>query len=138
MSLQASRDWPQILHFNAGDTITEAEVEKRYKIAAKKAHPDLGGSNEDMTQVNLAKHLALAWIAKEREREIARIREEAQKKAYSPSYAVMGQYASAITQQMMAQQQAAMQSEILGGLGNYVKPGQSKSSWLRDFFRSSK
>jgi hypothetical protein len=68
--MNAAQEWPSILQFGAGDTISEELVEQRYKRLAHKYHPDAGGNNEDMTQLNLAKKLALAWIEKERRKQV--------------------------------------------------------------------
>jgi len=66
--MDAAKEWPRILDFGTGATITEDLVESRYRKLAKKYHPDAGGSNEDMQQLNLAKQFALRWIANEKQR----------------------------------------------------------------------
>jgi curved DNA-binding protein CbpA len=151
--IEAAKDWPRILQFGTGDTITEAEVEKRYRQVAKKAHPDAGGSNEAMTQVNLAKELALRWVAKERDRisalsvvEPGPIHKqwyaEAEAAMQQQGWANQSQYANAAQQQSNAQGWAnsAYAQQSGAGFGNYVNAaeGQSKASWVRNFFRSAR
>lgn len=67
--MDAQKEWPSILKFGTGDTVTVRLVEQRYRQLAKKYHPDAGGSDEDMQQLNLAKQLALKWIENERNRQ---------------------------------------------------------------------
>ena len=66
--MNAKTEWPQILAFDSGATITEELVDKHYRQIAKIYHPDAGGSNEAMVEVNLAKKYALEWIERERTR----------------------------------------------------------------------
>lgn len=67
--MNAEMEWPSILEFDTGTTITARLVEQRYRKLAKKYHPDAGGSDADMQQLNIAKNLALKWIATERKRQ---------------------------------------------------------------------
>jgi hypothetical protein len=80
--MDAQKEWPSILEFGTGDSITVRLVEQRYRQLAKKYHPDAGGSDEDMQQLNLAKQLALKWIETERERQ-----EQAKRVVSSTAYA---------------------------------------------------
>ena len=66
--MNAKTEWPQILAFDVGATVTEELVDKHYRQIAKIYHPDAGGSNEAMVEVNLAKKYALEWIERERRR----------------------------------------------------------------------
>ena len=43
-------------------TITEAHITQAYRLAASKAHPDRGGSNEAMQRVNAARDAVLKEI----------------------------------------------------------------------------
>jgi DnaJ-class molecular chaperone len=139
--MEATKDWPSILQFETGATITEAEVEKHYRQVAKKAHPDTGGSNEEMTQVNLAKQIALDWITKERAKVAAREQE-------ARFWATQQQHANAAMQQMnwaslannAYAQQAGSGLGQFGGLGNFAadRSPEAKVSWVRNLFRSGR
>lgn len=48
------------------ETATEASVMAAWREAAKRAHPDIGGSHEAMTSLNTAKDIALATILERR------------------------------------------------------------------------
>lgn len=115
-SINAARDWPRILLFGVGDTITEKLVEQRYKQLAKTYHPDAGGSNEAMTELNLAKQLALKWIEGEQKR-IAQLQRVAEEQRQILNQAQ--QMNNAMAQQMYAMHQSwANQSGMLGGWGS--------------------
>jgi hypothetical protein len=59
---QARRHWRQVLGIDANDAPTRNDVEAAYRAAAKRAHPDLGGSSEAMAEVNQARTEALEEI----------------------------------------------------------------------------
>lgn len=44
--------------------LDEQQVNAAYRTEARKAHPDMGGSNEAFARVDWAKHVLLAWLAK--------------------------------------------------------------------------
>ncbi len=96
--MNAEREWPSILQFGTGATITEALVERQYKKHAKKYHPDCGGTVDDMQQLNAAKQLALKWIETERKR-------QEQVKLYTAQVAQVQQTQQAINQAYAYQQQ---------------------------------
>lgn len=58
----AKRSWRQVLGIDAGP-VTAATINTHYREAARKAHPDMGGSSEAMSEVNQARIDALAEIA---------------------------------------------------------------------------
>lgn len=58
---KAKRQWRTVLQFNAGK-VTVEQVETAFRQAAKSAHPDRGGSNEAMAELNAARTEALAEI----------------------------------------------------------------------------
>lgn len=64
--MNATKEWPKILGFADGSTVDEKTVEQNYRRQAKVLHPDVGGSVDDMQQLNLAKSLALKWVECER------------------------------------------------------------------------
>jgi DnaJ domain len=55
---KARRAWTEVLQLSAN--ATKEQIEAAYRQAAKKAHPDSGGSSEAMQELNDAKREALA------------------------------------------------------------------------------
>jgi hypothetical protein len=55
----APSDWRSVL----GTAATIAEVERRFRILARKRHPDAGGSHEGMAELNRARDAARAELA---------------------------------------------------------------------------
>jgi hypothetical protein len=53
-----ARPWRAVFGFNGGP-ITRAQIEHAYKVAVRTAHPDLGGSQDQMVEVNAAYRDAL-------------------------------------------------------------------------------
>lgn len=60
-----------------------AELKKAYKAAARKAHPDMGGSTEEMQRVNAAYEEAVKRIKRTGEKFTGSTAEEAEQKAQS-------------------------------------------------------
>lgn len=58
----ATRTWREILGFPPGATPDRAGIEHAYRTAAKKAHPDHGGTDAAMAEVNRAREAALREI----------------------------------------------------------------------------
>lgn len=56
------RSWREILGIDANATVTEKEIDFFYRQAAKKAHPDSGGSTEVMAELNVARAEALKEV----------------------------------------------------------------------------
>ncbi len=54
-----STDWRLVLGFNGTAIITPTMVDQRFKLKAKEAHPDAGGSAEGMIRLNAARVAAL-------------------------------------------------------------------------------
>lgn len=52
------RPWTEVLGVGAG--ATKEQIEAAFREKAKKAHPDHGGSTDDMTELNRAKQEALS------------------------------------------------------------------------------
>ena len=57
------KSWRQILGFGPADRVTEAIVSARYRDLAAKAHPDVGGSQNTMAELNRARAEAKAALA---------------------------------------------------------------------------
>lgn len=53
------RSWREVLGFHNGDQPSKVAIETAWKDRAKKAHPDAGGSQEAMAELNGAKLAAL-------------------------------------------------------------------------------
>lgn len=53
------RSWREVLGFHNGDQPSKVAIETAWKDRAKKAHPDAGGSQEAMAELNGAKMAAL-------------------------------------------------------------------------------
>jgi curved DNA-binding protein CbpA len=121
--MDATKEWPAILKFETGATITEDLVSQRYRELAKTYHPDAGGTVADMQQLNLAKQLALKWIAGERRRqeEIKRAEEIAAQHFAAAQRSMQDAY----RQQAQAMQNYASQ---LGSLFGDHGLGQDMSS----------
>jgi len=56
------RHWREVLQFNPGP-VTKAQVETAYRIAAREAHPDAGGSSEAFHELQQARDEALREIS---------------------------------------------------------------------------
>lgn len=52
------------LGLKEGSIVTKADVKAAYRAAAKSAHPDAGGNDEEMKKLNAAYELVLAWLEK--------------------------------------------------------------------------
>lgn len=109
--MNAVREWPTILQFGTGETISETLVEKKYRQLAKKYHPDAGGTDAEMQELNHAKQLALAWIVRERQRLVLAERQTRQAPNMEAMHRVAQQYSAA------NQQQTAWWMNGMGGLG---------------------
>ncbi len=57
------RSWRAVLGVREGVKVSTTELDAAYRAAARKAHPDAGGSNEAMAEVNAARALAAKEIA---------------------------------------------------------------------------
>lgn len=57
------KSWREVLGILPDVSVTKEVVEAHYRLAAKKAHPDQGGSNEAMSLVNAAKADALKAVS---------------------------------------------------------------------------
>jgi hypothetical protein len=55
------QSWREILQLNPGN-VTEEQIVAAHRQAAKTAHPDFGGTNEAMAELNNAKEEALREI----------------------------------------------------------------------------
>lgn len=121
--MDATKEWPAILKFGNGATITEELVSQHYRDQAKKYHPDAGGIDADMQQLNLAKQLALKWIAGERQRqeEIKR----AEQVALQHFRAAQNAISSVYQQQAAASQNFASQLGNLGWMPGYEQQRNS-------------
>lgn len=104
--------WPIVLEVK-GKPVNAEIIERQYRLLARKRHPDAGGSNEAMTELNLAKDAALKWITDQilaaRQAEAARIAARQAEAAFHQSYA----------QQMAGTQNGAANSwgGLYGNLG---------------------
>jgi len=57
------KSWRQVLGIADGAAVDKAAIDAFYRDAARKAHPDQGGSNEAMAAVNAAKAEAIREIS---------------------------------------------------------------------------
>jgi len=57
------KNWREVLQLQS-PSVSKNQVESRFRILAKSAHPDAGGSTEAMTELNLAKREALMEISR--------------------------------------------------------------------------
>lgn len=46
------------------EAVTEGLVNAAYRVAARKTHPDAGGTAEAFAQVDRAKHIVLRWLVR--------------------------------------------------------------------------
>lgn len=53
------RTWREVLGFSANYRPMQAEIDSNYRDRARKAHPDTGGSDAAMTELNAAREAAL-------------------------------------------------------------------------------
>ena len=58
----AKQPWRVVLGFGAG-VPTKTDIEQRFRLKAKEAHPDMGGSTEAMLALTKAREQALAEVA---------------------------------------------------------------------------
>lgn len=123
--MNAAKEWPKILGFADGSTVDEKAVDQHYRQRAKVLHPDVGGSVDDMQQLNLARGLALDWVERERhrlERPAAPVQSSYHQAQYTHSqYAAMSQNANHMGFANTAAQQQSVNSggwlrEVLGGM----------------------
>jgi hypothetical protein len=54
----SAADWRTVFGFPAGSRPTRAQIDDAYLTAAKRQHPDAGGSDAEMAQVNRARDYA--------------------------------------------------------------------------------
>jgi hypothetical protein len=59
---RASRSWREVLGLQTIETVTRHHIEAEYRLLARERHPDRGGSHEAMSELNIARELALAEI----------------------------------------------------------------------------
>lgn len=58
----APRSWRQVFEIGADEIVTPGMIDARYRTFARRRHPDAGGSNEAMAELNQARDQALAEI----------------------------------------------------------------------------
>lgn len=110
-------NWPIVLEVK-GKPVNAEIIEKQYRLLARQRHPDAGGSNEAMTELNLAKESALKWVS---DQILAARQAEAARVAAKQAEVV---FHSAYQQAMNAQMNAAnanyqqQWANSWGGLGN--------------------
>jgi DnaJ-class molecular chaperone len=130
-------NWAAILEVQ-GKQINAEIIDRQYRLLAKKRHPDAGGSNEAMTELNLAKNSALKWIADQLL--IARQAEAAKKAAEQASHffqnAYMQQMANSQSQYAAQMQQQMSQmwrgiGQAGGTAGSPVEEEKRKTKWER-------
>jgi len=61
-SPNGTRSWREVLNLLGEPNPTREQVEHHYKIRARSAHPDAGGSNEAMAELNAAREAALKEV----------------------------------------------------------------------------
>lgn len=57
------RGWRAVLGITEGVALTKAVIESFYRDAARRAHPDAGGTNDQMAELNAARDSALKELA---------------------------------------------------------------------------
>lgn len=126
-------EWRDVLQLRTS-VITKDEVEAQYRRLARLRHPDMGGSNNAMTELNIAKQTALAEL--ERQPVQSTTTSYEYMNAQNPMNSVNG---------WAAQSQQANWDSMLGGLGNAggaaynsdrAEAIASGKNWLNNFFRS--
>ena len=109
-------NWPVVLQVQ-GKPVDAQIIEHQYRLLARKRHPDAGGSNDAMTELNLAKESALKWVAEQaliaRQAEAARIAAKQAEAVFHQAY----------QQQMNAQHYSNVEqwNSMLGGLGGMAQ-----------------
>ncbi|HLP70425.1 MAG TPA: J domain-containing protein [Rhizobium sp.] len=63
-SAQHKRSWREILGFHGTQLPTKAVIDGAWKEKARKAHPDAGGSDEEMAELNRARAEAMKEIGR--------------------------------------------------------------------------
>lgn len=56
------RTWRDVLKIGPGVIVTEAVIQNQYRLLARKAHPDAGGSDAAMAELNRARDEAISEI----------------------------------------------------------------------------
>lgn len=118
-------NWREVMQLPA-EAVTAEQIDHQYRTLAKQRHPDAGGSNEAMAELNEAKQIALKEIAAPPQPQHAIVWPAAaqQQQTWTTESAFWAQVNAA--QQAAAFQQAAAQSlygnsawvnAMLGGLG---------------------
>lgn len=54
--------WRDVLGFSASETVSEDDVDRAFRARAKVCHPDLGGSDSAMAELNAARTAALLEV----------------------------------------------------------------------------
>lgn len=134
MSMQT---WPIVLEV-AGKPVDEAIIESAYRRLAKTRHPDAGGSNQEMVELNLAKTSSLQWMASER-RKRAFAAQQAEAVEVAAQQAASN-FQNAYHQQMANSMQGVGSFGAMGeGFANSAdrEEDQAKSKWqrIRDILR---
>jgi hypothetical protein len=62
LPLPGKRSWRAVLGIAEGTQVTKSVIETFYRDAARRAHPDAGGTNDQMAQLNTARDAALKEI----------------------------------------------------------------------------
>lgn len=60
----AAQSWRSVLELPLAGPVTRAQVEAAYRRLVRKRHPDRGGTNEAMTQLNAARGAALKEVVR--------------------------------------------------------------------------
>lgn len=58
---KAPKTWREILGFSESERVTKESINKKYKVLAFVHHPDHGGSNDSMAEINRARAEALKY-----------------------------------------------------------------------------
>jgi DnaJ-class molecular chaperone len=64
VSEKMAREAADLLAFPNLEAVDVDGVKDHYRVAARGCHPDAGGSAEVFVQVDRAKHVLLAWLAR--------------------------------------------------------------------------
>jgi len=116
-------DWREVLQLNSLE-LTEEQITAQYRRLAKVRHPDIGGTQEAMTELNQATQEALRYLAESALRVIPVLNQQ-QSNAYQQAVI------NAWQQQVNAQNtQRGYMNSMLGGMaGMGAQQAQAVQDW---------
>lgn len=55
--------WRELMGFAPGEEVNDVIIDARYRVLARQRHPDVGGTDQQMAELNRARDMALADLA---------------------------------------------------------------------------